>query len=82
MRSVQAEEYALSLEQMAELSLEVLDEATRAETEVLRLAAEGLADPEHACVRSMGPDPLSFVLWTLTDLLWEVIRPNKGTTHE
>ena len=33
-------------------------------------------------VRPMGPNPVAFVLWALTDLLWKVFRPNKRTTHE
>lgn len=41
-----------------------------------------LAAFQNTRIRSMGPNPVSFVLWTLTDLLWKVFRPNKRTTHE
>ena len=41
-----------------------------------------LAAFQNTRVRSMGPNPVAFVLWALTDLLWKVFRPNKRTTHE
>jgi hypothetical protein len=41
-----------------------------------------LAAFQNTRVRPMGPNPIAFVLWALTDLLWKVFRPNKRTTHE
>ncbi|MDQ3965243.1 MAG: SgcJ/EcaC family oxidoreductase [Actinomycetota bacterium] len=41
-----------------------------------------LAAFQNTRVRPMGPNPVAFVLWALTDLLWKVFRPNKRTTHE
>lgn len=36
-----------------------------------------LAAFQNTRVRPMGPNPVAFVLWALTDLLWKVFRPNK-----
>jgi uncharacterized protein (TIGR02246 family) len=37
---------------------------------------------QNTRVRPMGPSPVAFVLWALTDLLWKVFRPNKRTADE
>jgi uncharacterized protein (TIGR02246 family) len=36
---------------------------------------------QNTRVRPMGPNPIAFVLWALTDLLWKVFRPNKKDTR-
>ena len=41
-----------------------------------------LAAFQNTRVRPMGPSPIAFVLWALTDLLWKVFCPNKSTTQE
>ena len=41
-----------------------------------------LAAFQNTRVRPMGPNPVAFVLWMLTDLMWKIFRPNKRTTHE
>jgi uncharacterized protein (TIGR02246 family) len=41
-----------------------------------------LAAFQNTRVRYMGPNPVAFVLWTLTDLLWKVFRPNQKTANE
>jgi uncharacterized protein (TIGR02246 family) len=40
-----------------------------------------LAAFQNTRVRAMGPNPVAFVLWALTDLLWRIFRPNKRTTY-
>jgi uncharacterized protein (TIGR02246 family) len=40
-----------------------------------------LAAFQNTRVRPMGPNPVAFVLWALTDLLWRIFRPNKRTTY-
>ena len=32
---------------------------------------------QNTRVRPMGPSPVAFVLWAITDLLWKVFRPSK-----
>jgi uncharacterized protein (TIGR02246 family) len=41
-----------------------------------------LAAFQNTRVRPMGPNPIAFVLWALTDLLWKVFSPNKRTRQE
>jgi uncharacterized protein (TIGR02246 family) len=41
-----------------------------------------LAAFQNTRVRPIGPNPVALVLWALTDLLWKVLCPNKGTAHE
>ncbi len=41
-----------------------------------------LAAFQNTRIRPMGPNPVAFLLWTLTDLLWKVFRPNKRTTNK
>src|SRR5918994_4969308 len=41
-----------------------------------------LAAFQNTRVRHMGPNPVAFVLWALTDLLWKVFRPNQRTANE
>jgi uncharacterized protein (TIGR02246 family) len=41
-----------------------------------------LAAFQNSRVRYMGPNPVAFVLWALTDLLWKVFRPNQKTANE
>ncbi len=37
---------------------------------------------QNTRVRPMGPNPVAFVLWALTDVLWKVFRPNRRATHK
>ena len=41
-----------------------------------------LAAFQNTRVRPMGPGPITFVLWALTDLLWKVFGPKERTTRE
>ena len=41
-----------------------------------------LAAFQNTRVRPMGPNPVAFVLWALTDLLWKVFRLSKRTKHQ
>ena len=41
-----------------------------------------LAAFQNTRVRHMGPNPIAFVLWMLTDLLWKVFRPNRRKPRE
>ena len=41
-----------------------------------------LAAFQNTRVRPMGPNPIAFLLWALTDLLWKVFSPNKRTRQE
>jgi hypothetical protein len=36
-----------------------------------------LAAFQNTRVRTMGPNPIAFVLWALTDLLWKVFAPRR-----
>ncbi len=58
-------------------SIQTLLAVREGEGEDWRLAAF-----QNTRVRPMGPNPVAFVLWALTDLLWKVFRPSKRTTHE
>jgi len=40
-----------------------------------------LAAFQNTRVRPMGPRPVAFLLWTLTDLLWKVFGPKERTTQ-
>ena len=41
-----------------------------------------LAAFQNTRVRPMGPNPIAFLLWALTDLLWKVFGPGGRTTQE
>ena len=41
-----------------------------------------LAAFQNTRVRPIGPNPIAFLLWALTDLLWKVFRPNRRATRE
>jgi hypothetical protein len=41
-----------------------------------------LAAFQNTRVRPMGPRPVSFLLWALTDLLWKVFGPRGRKTQE
>lgn len=41
-----------------------------------------LAALQNTRVRPIGRNAASFLIWTLSDWLWRVFRPNKRATHE
>jgi uncharacterized protein (TIGR02246 family) len=41
-----------------------------------------LAAFQNTRIRPMGPNPVAFVLWALTDLLWKVFRLSERTKHQ
>ena len=41
-----------------------------------------LAAFQNTRVRSIGPRPIAFVLWAITDVLWKVFRPGEVTPYQ